>query len=89
MIQLAVLFTVVDPFPGDAPRGALLLKEGDVAEAVWGGGTQWRPLHQGAPSPLEWAAWGLIKMQGTGWQAAAAAYTKNPGRKGRRDGGGG
>lgn len=41
------------------------------------------PLSSGAGGP-----W-LIEMQGTGWQAAAAAYRQNPAEKGRRDGGGG
>jgi len=41
------------------------------------------PLSSGAGS-----LW-LIKMQGTGWLAAAAAYRQNPAEKGRRDGGGG
>lgn len=41
------------------------------------------PLSSGAGSP-----W-LIKMQGTGWQAAAAAYRQNLAEKGQRDGGGG
>ncbi|KAK5916608.1 hypothetical protein CgunFtcFv8_011575 [Champsocephalus gunnari] len=41
------------------------------------------PLSSGAGGP-----W-LIEMQGTGWQAAAAAYRHNPAEKGRRDGGGG
>lgn len=41
------------------------------------------PLSSGAGSP-----W-LIKMQGTGWQAAAAAYRQDPAEKGQRDGGGG
>lgn len=40
--------------------------------------------------PLLWSGglW-LIEMQGTGWQAAAAAYRQSPAEKGRRDGGGG
>lgn len=41
------------------------------------------PLSSGAS-----ALW-LIEMQGTGWQAAAAAYRQNPAEKGQRDGGGG
>lgn len=62
----------------DAPRG-----EGDVAEGVVCG--CWDSVETSASrSPLSSGvgSLGLIKMQGTGWQAAAAAYTQNPGRKG-------
>lgn len=71
-------------------RSAAAQIRGGVAEAVVCGcwdlvetSTLRSPLSSGVGSL------GLIKMQGTGWQAAAAAYTHNPGRKGRRDGGGG
>lgn len=46
-------------------------------------------LASGSPHSFRAGSPCLIEMQGTGWQAAAAAYRQNPAEKGRRDGGGG
>lgn len=74
---------------GEAQLRALYLREEDGGGGVcgcWGSvvtPASGSPLSSGAGGP-----W-LIEMQGTGWQAAAAAYRQNPAEKGRRDGGGG
>lgn len=59
-------------------RGGVCGCQGSVVTPASGS-----PLSSGAGGP-----W-LIEMQGTGWQAAAAAYRQNTAEKGRRDGGGG
>lgn len=52
-------------------------------------GPQWWPLQSVSPLSSGTGGLWLIEMQGTGWQAAAAAYRQSPAEKGRRDGGGG
>lgn len=59
---------------------------GSEQRLVWGGvcGCWGSVVTPASGSPLSSGAGGpwLIEMQGTGWQAAAAAYRQNPGRKG-------
>lgn len=81
----------VDGCPGRTRRPA----QSSVAQSWdgvgWSCGCWGSVVTPASGSPLSSGAGGpwLIEMQGTGWQAAAAAYRQNPAEKGRRDGGGG
>lgn len=47
-----------------------------------GVGTLWRPLHQGAPSPLEWAAWGSLRCRAQGGRLQLQPTRRTPAEKG-------
>lgn len=53
------------------------------------GGSLWvlglglrRPLHQGAPSPLEWAAWGSLRCRAQGGRLQLQPTRRTPAEKG-------
>lgn len=47
-----------------------------------GVGTLWRPLHQGAPSPLEWAARGSLRCRAQGGRLQLQPTRRTPAEKG-------